>query len=195
MNNLLKEILFSSILLLLSCTILVAQTRQSTIQEIRSEYYSIRDSLHTFDTTMIMIWDESTEGGHAIGFYDDQKLKHIEVAWAGETGQRFMGYYFHDEKLIFAFHQDLIFNRPFYWTAEVAKENGDSETHDPDKTIILENRYYFRNESLFLWLDDVGEEVDLRTNTPTVVSLELLTHARKIKALLAKKSHLNSGTE
>ena len=165
---------------------LSAQNKDSTIQDIRVHYNYIRTNLSSFDTTMIDIWDESAEGGQGIAYYENTKLKLIEVVWFGETGKRISQYYYNMGKLIFAFDQVFTYNRPIYWDEKNTTENEDKEVFDSEKTIVKENRFYFDKEVLFLWLDDQKKEVDLTVETNSVVGKELVTHSNKMKADLKK---------
>lgn len=173
--------------LLIFSTLTVAQSIDSTINDIRIKYKNIRTQLASYDTTMTAIWDESTEGGHAIAYYDkNNDLKLIEVTWFGETGKRITEYYFDNRKLIFAFDQDFDYNRPIYWDEKKAKEMGENEVFDPKKTKVKEDRYYFKNEKLFLWLDNDGKSVDLTLGTNTFVGQGLIAHAYKTRDELKK---------
>lgn len=151
--------LILSTLILLTSNFLLGQDKDSLVADIRMKYSEIRTNALHYDTRMIEIWDESTEGEQADGYYDNGELKLIEVLWLGETGKRIIEYYFHDGQLIFAFDQVFNYNRPIYWDEETAKENGDNEVFDPKKTTIKEDRYYFNNEKLFLWLDIDKQEL------------------------------------
>lgn len=173
--------------LLLFSTLTVAQSTDSTINDIRFKYKNIRTHLVSYDTIMFAIWDKSKEGGHAIAYYDkNNDLKLIEVTWFGETGKRITEYYFDNRKLIFAFDQDFDYNRPIYWGEKKAKEKGDNEVFDPKKTTVKEDRYYFKNEKLFLWLDNTGKSIDLTLGTNRLVGQGLIAHAYKTRDELNK---------
>jgi len=163
-----------------------AQSPDSWVKEIRSHYNTIRQDLHTYDTTMIEIWDESTEGGQATAFYEGSNLKLIEVVWLGETVKHSIGYYFDNDQLIFAFDQHFKYNRPIYWDKKKAAEMGDDEVFDYEKTTITEERYYFKEEQLFRWLDNDKKEVDLSTDTNTFAGQGLITHCHQMKDQLKK---------
>ena len=175
-----------SILLLFVSNLSIAQQNDSLIKNIRTQYSNIRSQLTSFDTTMIEIWDESTEGGQAIGYYQNKELQLIEVVWLGEMGKRQIDYYFYEGKLFFAFAQDIGYNRPMYWDEKTAKENGDRECFDPKKSTITENRYYFNDEKLFLWLDNQKQAQDLHLAKNQTVSQKLLTHSNALKTRLEK---------
>jgi hypothetical protein len=46
--------------------------------------------------------------------------------------------------------------------------------------MIKEDRYYFKNENLFLWLDNNQEEQDLTTDTNATVGKELIAYCYKM---------------
>ena len=180
------RLLIISAFLFLTGNLLFGQDKDLLVQDIRSAYSAIRANLDAYDTTMIEIWNESTEGGQATAYYDNGDLKLIEVVWLGETGKHLIEYYFRDGQLIFAFDQDFKYNRPIYWDKETATENGDSEVFDPKKTTVKEDRYYFNNEKLFLWLDNDRQEQDLTMGTNSIVGQGLIAHCYKIKDELEK---------
>lgn len=103
------------------------------------------------------------------------------MVWFGETGKRMTEYYFDNEKLIFAFDQVFLYNRPIYWDEKTAKEYDDKEVFDAKKTTVEENRYYFNNEDLFQWLDNEKNEKDVTIATNSIVGKELLAHCYKMK--------------
>ena len=172
--------------LFLASSSLVAQNTDSLTQDIRIKYNYIRTNLPSFDTTMIDIWDESTEGGQGTAFYENSKLKLIQVVWLGENGKNMVEYYFDNGKLIFAFDQAFKYNRPIYWDEKKAKEFDDKEVFDPKKTTVTEDRYYFNNEVLYLWLDNEKKEMDLTMGTNSIVGKGLIAHCYKMKDDLKK---------
>ena len=177
-----NRLLIISTFLLLTSNFLFGQEKDSLVADIRMKYSETRTNILHYDTKMIEIRDESTEGGQAVGSYDNSELKLIEVLWLGETGKRLIEYYFHDGQLIFAVKQDFDYNRPIYWL----EENGDNEVFDPKKTTVKEDRYYFNNEKLFLWLDNDKQEQDLTTGTNSIVGQGLVAHCYKMKNKLKK---------
>jgi hypothetical protein len=171
--------------ILLQAGFAFSQSVDSTIKEIQSKQKIIRENYERYDTVKIAIMDESTEGGDGIGYYDGEELKFIEVNWYGETGKRTIEYYFDNGKLMFAFNRDFIYNRPIYWDAGLAKELGDDEVFDSQKTVIEEDRYYFKDDKLFQWLDNDNKAVDL-TKINSKVEREIVSHAYEMKAKFKK---------
>lgn len=180
-----NRLIITSTFLLLTSNFLFGQDKDSLVKDIRSKYTEIRTNLDSYDTTMVEIWDESTEGGQATAYYENGDLKLIEVVWLGETGKHQIEYYFNDGKLIFAFDQDFDYNRP-NWDEKTAKGNGDNEVFDPKKTTVKEDRYCFNNEKLFLWLDNDKKEQDLTMSTNSIVGQGLIAHCYKMRDELKK---------
>lgn len=162
------------------------QEKDSLVSDIRIKYSDTRTNILHLHTKIIERLDESTEGGQAKGYFDNGKLKLIEVFWLGETGKRIIEYYFNNGQLIFAFNQHFDYNRPIYWDEETATENGDSEFFDPKKTTVKEDRYYFNDKKLFLWLDNERQEQDLTLGTNSIIGQELIAHCYQMKADLEK---------
>ena len=175
-----------STFILLTSNFLFGQATDSLVKDIRSKYIEIKTNLDSYDTTMVEIWDESTEGGQGTAYYDNGNLKLIEVIWFGEMGKNQIEYYFNDGELIFAFDQDFDYNRPIYWDEKTAKENGDNEVFYSKKTTVKEDRYYFNNEKLFLWLNNDKQEQDLTMGTNSIVGQGLIAHCSKMKDELKK---------
>lgn len=181
-----KRFIIISTFILLTSNYLFSQNKDSLVNDIRSTYSEIRANLDSYDTTMIEIWDESPEGGQATAYYESENLKLIEVVWFGDTGKNQIEYYFNDGKLIFAFEKDFEYNQPIYLDKGTDKENGDTKVFDPEKTVVIEDWYYFENEKLFLWLDNNKKEQDLTMGTNSIVGQGLIAHCNKMKHLLKK---------
>lgn len=155
-----KTLTLALTILLLTSGWSCAQSTSEDIKNIRAMYKDIRDHYETYDTTAAEVWDESTEGGEVIGYYDDGDLKLMEVWLYGETRRSKTEYYYNNGQLFFVFDVDYKYNRPIYWDEETAAQNNDTEAFDDDKTVILENRYYFKDEQLIRWIKHNKEKVD-----------------------------------
>ena len=175
-----KKLIIISILFFLTSGFLFAQNNDSLVNNIREKYKVIRNSLDSYDTTMVEIWYEGTENGETTAYLDKSELKMIKTLWFGETGKKIVEYYFDNGKLIFALNQDFDNNRD----EKTAKGNGSNEVLDQNKTVVKEDRYYFYNEKLFLWLDNDKKEVNLSSGTNSTVGQGLITHCSKIKEKL-----------
>jgi hypothetical protein len=131
----------------------------SRIADIRSEYQAVRDALPRLRVEQRELSGYSTEGGVAKAYRDAAgAVRLIRVELHFESGKMFEEFYFKSGMLIFAFRQEHHYNVPFNVTPEVAKEFG-TESFDPRKTRISENRYYFHNRKMIRWLGEGGKEV------------------------------------
>lgn len=160
-----------------------AQLTDSMLKSTKIKFKEIRKNLTTYDTVRV---DESTDGGEGIAYYDKGELKLIQMIWFGETGKTQMEYYFDAGKLFFVFEQVFSYNRPIYWDKKTAKENNDDEFFDLSKSTIKENRYYFNNDKLGLWLDNDKAKVDLSLEENSNVGKDLIIDAYQIKDKLKK---------
>lgn len=169
----------------LTTATVVAQGIDSKIKAIEAQCAEIRSQVSTNDTKRIDTGDESTEGGQATAYYSQGELKLIEVEWFGETGKRSIDYYFSNGALILASNKDFTYNRPIYWDKKKAEENDDSEIHNPNKTKLEENTYYFENGKLVRWLgnDRKNLPLDLETNE---YAQGLIEHTQKLRKSLAR---------
>jgi hypothetical protein len=69
----------------------------------------------------------------------------------------------------------------FYMTPEESKEVG-SESFDPKKTKITENRYYFLNGKMIRWLDEAKKQIDTRTTEFEKAETEILDFSNQLIA-------------
>ncbi|MCW4467782.1 hypothetical protein OGH69_02305 [Flavobacterium sp. MFBS3-15] len=177
--------LYSIVALLLMTPILYGQA-DPAIKSTDDTCRAIRKNLSAFRVKTVDIPDESTDGGEMKGYYDGTVLKYIEATWFGESGKRVTEYYFDKGRLIYVSDRNFEYNVPYYTDAETAKENGTTETFDPEKTIVTEDRYYFKNEKLFLWLDNNKASVDLSMGTNSITGQGLVAHTHKLIDKLGK---------
>ncbi len=94
------------------------------------------------------LW-ETTEGGEANFYYLNGVLEKIAARNYGETFQQLTEYYLLNKKLSFVFEKTYRYNRPMYYDSAAMKANNDTETFDMEKSGIIEDRSYFKNEILF----------------------------------------------
>lgn len=169
--------------ILIACyqKIAFAQTTETLIANIKIKYGDTQKHISSYDTTIIEIWDESTDGGQATGYFDKEDLKLIIVWWLGETGRRKMEMYYDDGELFFALNSNYEYNRPYYYDDKMAKENNDTEIFDPNKTIIREDRYYFHQGKLIRMLDNDKKMIDPSSSDFLKAKNEILEKADRFK--------------
>lgn len=168
------------VLFLFSICLSFAQSEEKTIK-------NIRENIDIYDTTMVNFWDETSEGGQVIAYFENDDLKLMEVFLYGEIGMRKIEYYFNSGELIFVLNTDYSYNRPIYWDEERAKENNDTVCFDSNKTMIKENRYYFENKRLIRWIKPNGEEINNKIEDYENLEIEILRYIEKMKEKL--KNH------
>ncbi len=109
----------------------------------------------------------STEGGTLSGYYENVNLQKMKAEFFGEMGKSSIHFYFKDQKLIYAFEENYIYNAPIFMDAQTAKVMG-VEAFDVNKTRLNENEYYFKDEKLIKWISNkkvMGEDKEaLRHN-------------------------------
>ena len=176
----------STILFLqLTSSLVGAQDLDSKVKAIENKCAEIRSHLNTNDTKKIDIKNESTEGGQATAYYNKGELQLIEVEWFGETGRKSIDYYFNGVTLIFASKKEFTYNRPIYWDKKKAKEMDDNEIHDPKKTRMEENSYYFEEKKLLRWLNNNKKSVPLDLEV-TEYAQGLIEHADELRGILVR---------
>lgn len=83
--------------------------------------------------------EESTEGGEALFYYDNDQLKKIVARHFGELGQQLNEYYLLADELSFVFERTLHYDRPIY---------DDDSTMVEDDAIDEQRSYFLKGELL-----------------------------------------------
>ncbi len=121
----------------------------------------------------------TSEGREATAYTDTSGICLIRMIGYGETGRDESDYYFQHDTLIFVHQDSYRYNRPFYWDAEHAKQNGDTVVFDPALTRLEEGRLYFQHHNLVLWLDHAGAPVDFTQGINSVVGQATIGYAQE----------------
>ena len=177
---------FIIISLLATNHLLFAQATQAEAEQILTQQKAIQALLPSCNSNSVEIWDESTEGGDAMAYYTEDGLKMIAVTWRYEAGKQLVEYYFDQGKLFFVFTKDFIYNRPVYWDKKQARLAKDGETFNPSQTKTEENRYYFKNQKLFLWTNNEQKVVKADITTNLTKGQALVDHAMSVKEKFKK---------
>lgn len=181
-----KHIIVTLLLAVCYQNITLGQTPELIFSTIKAKLKEIQKNVSTYDTTMIDITDESTEGGEAIGYYDKSNLKMIIATWFGETGKRRLECYFDAGKLFFALNTYYKYNRPIYYDKNAANGNDDTVVFNPAKTIIKEDRYYFNDRKLIRWLDNNKKLTESRLPEFIKSEKEILEDSENLKKKFKK---------
>ncbi|HLP52878.1 MAG TPA: hypothetical protein VK154_18445 [Chitinophagales bacterium] len=182
-----KTLLLVCIYLLFTTPDVFAQSTETRIKEINQLTAHISNNLADYDTVTADIWGESTEGGHAIAYYDGKQMVHIKTTHYGETGKTDTEYFFDKGQLVLAVRKEEHYNRPMYYDKKRAEEDGDTEFFDPSKSITETTTYFFTSEKLILLLDKNNKEVASATAGNSIAGADHIEQAHKLKKLLAKK--------
>jgi hypothetical protein len=161
---------------------------ESPISEIRSEYQAIRNDLPKLRMEQTELSGYSTEGGIAKAYRDPiGAIRFLCVELYFESGKIFDEYYFKNNMLIFAYGEEQHYNVPINITPEVAKELG-TESFDPKKTRIVENRFYFQNRKMIRWISNGKNEVNLTSEEFREKEKERLKFVDEILAKFKSKT-------
>lgn len=114
------------------------------IQKIKFEFIKINHLVEDYEVVTQELNEESTEGGNLNYYYEENELKKVISYLYGETGKLVEEYYFSKGNLIFIFSRKYTYDKPIYMEESVQQGS-------------IENRYYFNNRKLILWLNNKNE--------------------------------------
>lgn len=129
---------------------------------------------------------ESTEGGEADFYFQEDSLRKIVVHTYGETFQRIREYYLLDGQLSFVFTKHYNYNRPIYWDSISIKEFDDDEVFDMDKSEIIEERNYFQDGMLIKHIDSLDPHSPTAKSYHKDTAEEIVDRFRQVLELLSK---------
>lgn len=131
------------------------------------------------------LW-ETTEGGEARYYYQNEQLEKIVTHQFGETFQVITEYYLLNGQLSFAYRKLYIYNRPIYYDSTMMKENNDNEMFDFEKSEIVEDRLYFANRKLIHQVYKQSSESPLLSYDKPYWREEIITDFEKFIELAKK---------
>jgi len=117
------------------------------LKPIRSNFKRINSIERWTRIDTIELW-ETTEGGEAHYYYQNQTLERIVIRHFGETFQSITEFYLLNGDLSFVFNKSFNYNRPFYYDSIHMRENKDSVVFNFENSEIVEERYYFEKGKL-----------------------------------------------
>jgi hypothetical protein len=123
------------------------------LKPIRANFKRI-NSISNWTTIKTKDIRETTEGGEATYYYQNEQLEKIVTRHFGETFQQLTEYYLVDGQLSFVFEKSYKYNRPMYYDSPAKKENNDTEEFDFEKSEIVEEKSYFENGKLLYQLNN-----------------------------------------
>jgi hypothetical protein len=169
--------LFPILLHLLTCSVM-GQDRQALVLAVDAECARIGSQCAAQGLVKRDLPElRSTEGGEAEACIDASGIHYLRVTWYGETNHSEIEYFLRNDTLLFALDHRFVYNRPIYWDSARAKANNDTVVFDPALTVQEQDRYYFKDGILVLWLDHEGAQQDLTLGTNTLIGAHLIAHA------------------
>lgn len=120
----------------------------------------------------ILLEDLSTEGGEAVGYFNEPGLLClIEIHLLGEMGRSEYSMVWHDRSSFIAVERHVLYNRPFYWSEEMARLEGDIEAFDPAKSRVIERSVLIDEGVLKYMESSPGEPIEDFTELPVLVAM------------------------
>lgn len=114
------------------------------IKSIREQYAKINKRAARYKRVKKGLSGYSAEGGELVAYFDGPKLMKIVANHFGESGRAVEEYYYWDDRLIFVFRKDSIYDKPM--SGKVAR--------------TAENRFYFSADRLVRWIDENARQVE-----------------------------------
>jgi hypothetical protein len=114
------------------------------IKSIREQYAKINKSAGRYKSVKKGLSGYSAEGGELVAYFDGPKIMKIVANHFGEGGKAVEEYYYWDDRLIFVFRKDSIYDK--HMSGKVAR--------------TTENRFYFSADRLIRWIDENAKQVE-----------------------------------
>ena len=178
---------FSAILLIMVPVVLLAQNNTydsisvieltddeelNIVRDIRAKFKTINENISTYSKVEVDLMGHSTEGGYYLKYLDKNEIKKVSVTYYGETAKLEIEYYLWEGKVFFIFHQHFRYNSPIYLNIDLPEEG--IEAYDENKTVVEENRYYFKDNKLIRWINNDKNKVSRTSDEFRDTQIELI---------------------
>lgn len=146
---------FIFIFLISICSFTFCFADDNDVINIKEVYYQLKQLQPTLKQKMKSLDNYSSGGGEAIYYIDgNSNILIVEAIFYGEIGKTREEYYYKNNVLVFLLRIEEIYNshiRTLTMSNEELKEEG-MERLDYKKSKFEENRFYFKNNKLILWM-------------------------------------------
>jgi hypothetical protein len=115
---------------------------KDSIPAIRRRYASINKNLARYKAVKKELAGFSTEGGELTAYFDGAAIVKIAVTNNGETNSFFEEFYYSNDKLIFVYRKQEIYDEPM---SKVVR--------------IKESRFYFGGDKLIRWVNENAKSI------------------------------------
>ena len=126
---------------------------QDPIAEIKDYYMYVNSNEASFSTVNGKVNANTSEEADVLTYLHEGKPVKVRIEFSGETGKLVSEYYIKDGQLLYASDQQHTYNRPVSMDSTKAAALGSSEWHDPTKSIVLKDQFFFWNGKLIKWVD------------------------------------------
>ncbi len=129
------------------------------VLKIRKEFESI-NSRKDFTIVSKELNENSCQNALLSTFCKHGNCRKIVATYKGELGMLVEEYYLNNNKLMFVCIKKSEYNRPIFWTCDIAKHNNDTECHNSEKTVLTCEKFFFNNNENIIKVID-GESNEL----------------------------------
>jgi hypothetical protein len=147
---------------------------------------NINEHLSTFKHKTLDLTGRTELNGSITGYFNDDELAMANVTTYSDLGRKVESYYFDGKDLIAVQKEEFTYNKPQYFTREMAVENGDSVWYDDAKTVLKATWHYFYDGRMVRWLEPGGKVVPENDRRYQFQSGTLLNDAEKLKKMLGE---------
>jgi hypothetical protein len=132
------------LVLFLSASTINGQNTDSLVRTIKITYANHINQRNWFKRSERPAVDKLANNGHVVAYLKHDTLQFMVESYFSETGKTRAEYHFEKGIFVFKLEQRCTYNAPIY----------DSLNFDPEKMSIEENRYYFQQGQMILWMNE-----------------------------------------
>ncbi|WP_343660878.1 hypothetical protein [Chryseobacterium sp.] len=163
--------------------IIAFKSLEDRLKPIRANFKRINSYAKWSSVKKKTIEGETAEGGEAVFYYADKKLKKVIARYYGETGQILMEYYLLNGQLSFVLEKEYRYNRPFFYDAKAMKDHNDTEAFDLNKSEVITTRNYFENGNIIMINNTTGRGFNISADYTSEQEKNLTESFKKLMKL------------
>ena len=176
-----------SIIAFLLPLVLFSSCSEDDIEPIKKECKEIDKNLTTYRLKSVDVAAKPGAAGAIIGYLTKtRELVKATVESSDDKGRKFEEYYFDDGKIACVRQISFVYNKPQYYTRDVAQKNGDSTWFDDHKTLEKTTTFYFYDNRMIKWINDENKVVPDNDRSFEFQRAVLLRDVGKLQKMLAE---------
>ncbi|MBC7552888.1 MAG: hypothetical protein H7257_02805 [Taibaiella sp.] len=163
---------------------LLASCREDDIEPEVEKCKIINQNLNKYTRKTFDYTGQAENAAIVTGYLDGEQLKMARASAFTDLGRKEDCFYFHKNKLIAVKQEEYLYNKPSYFTEDMATKLGDSVWYDDAKTVMKTNWYYFYSGKLVKWINpdhrimpETDKQYDFKNDG-------LLSDAEKLKKMM-----------